>query len=297
VQSLHFVDAFASIRSGKWPTVYYVTGPPVPQHVPRIPPDRKMLRDAIVHADAVLVPSRHVAEVVQQYYGVEPRIVPVPIHARPFAAQPSVRKSPRPLVLSVSAVDDVRKGARPLVQAFARLRERIPEVRLRVCAEASGDNRAALLGSVPEAVREAIEFVGPGRLQDLPSQYQEAWVTVLPSKWEAYGLVLLESWAAGTPVVATDDSALPELVDDERVGLLFEPGDGGPEITNIEGLTDALIRGLELGSRPETSALCRTKAASYSWERLGPAYDRVYAEVLSRGGSRATRSSEPAPSR
>lgn len=289
IQSLHYVDALAGVVAGRKtgsPAVYYVTGPPVPHHLPRVPPDRWLLRQAIVRSDAVLVPSRHVADIVEEYYHVKPIIAPVPIHAARFAAS-NVPKSVDPLILSVSAVDDVRKGSRPLLQAFARVKECVPEARLRICADTPPGAREFLLQLVPAAVHDSIEFTGPGSLEDLPAQYRQAWITVLPSKWEAYGLVLLESWAAGTPVVATNHAALPELVDDARIGVRFEPGQGGQEVTDIEALANAMIAGLKLSGKSETAELCREKAGAYTWERLGPAYERIYSELLSAAESRS----------
>ncbi len=48
---------------------------------------------------------------------------------------------------------------------------------------------------------------------------------MLPSVDEAFGLVLVESLAAGTPVVAARSGACPEIVTDDAIGRLFEPDD------------------------------------------------------------------------
>ncbi len=58
---------------------------------------------------------------------------------------------------------------------------------------------------------------------------------VMSSLWEGLGLVFLEAQAAGLPIVASRVSAVPEVVEDERTGLLVPPGDP-------EALSLALVR-------------------------------------------------------
>ena len=66
------------------------------------------------------------------------------------------------------------------------------------------------------------------------------------SRWEGFGIVLLEAMLAGLPVVATRVSAVPEVVADGETGLLVEPGDDA-------GLAEAL--GALLADRARAAAL------------------------------------------
>ncbi|MHB1244062.1 MAG: glycosyltransferase, partial [Gaiellaceae bacterium] len=61
---------------------------------------------------------------------------------------------------------------------------------------------------------------------------------VHPSRWEGFGLVLLEAMLAARPVVATRVSSIPEIVADDETGLLVPPDDPG-------ALADAVIRVLD----------------------------------------------------
>src|SRR5439155_1593557 len=81
--------------------------------------------------------------------------------------------------------------------------------------------------------------------------YAGAWASVLPSVDEAFGLVLIESLAAGTPAVAARSGACPEIIDDDRVGRLFAPDDA-------DDLLRAMEEALDLGSEAETSAPSRS---------------------------------------
>jgi phosphatidylinositol alpha-mannosyltransferase len=107
----------------------------------------------------------------------------------------------------------------------------------------------------------------------LTSAYADAWVTVLPSVSEAFGLVLVESLASGTPVVGSALGGIAEIVDRPEVGRLFE--DRTPD-----ALARAVLEALELAEDPDTVDACRARAADYSQDRCTDAYARLYAELV-----------------
>jgi phosphatidyl-myo-inositol alpha-mannosyltransferase len=281
VQSLYYVDAWASEHAGsRHKTVYYVTGPPIPVMQRRIPPDRWLLRRAIEDADELLVPSKFIQNLVETYYGRTARIMPVPIDAAAFARTKCASRS-RAILLAVAAFDERRKGLRVLLRAFERLCRHRPDAILRISGTVSEDVRKQALELVPPKIRESVAFLGTGCLEDLPILYSEASVTILPAIWESFSLVALESWASGTPVVAANHSALPELVDDDSIGVLFDPGTDPHEPNADDTLAEAIEKGLALGDLPGTAEKCRSRAARYSWSELGTSFERFYLDLLS----------------
>jgi glycosyltransferase involved in cell wall biosynthesis len=72
-------------------------------------------------------------------------------------------------------------------------------------------------------IEEDVLFIGSVEENDLPSLYSGAKVFILPSLYEGFGLTALEAMACGTPVIASNISALPEVVDDG--GILIDPLD------------------------------------------------------------------------
>jgi glycosyltransferase involved in cell wall biosynthesis len=106
----------------------------------------------------------------------------------------------------------------------------------------------------------------------LARAYGEAWVAVLPSQHEAFGLVLVEAMACGTPVVGHAHGAIPEVVSDEGLGRLFE------ELT-VKSVADAILDAMPLSAMPGTAARCRARAEEFSTERCTQRYLDLYREL------------------
>src|SRR6185503_434110 len=95
-----------------------------------------------------------------------------------------------PLIVCAADAREPRKRVGLLVEAFARVRREHPRARLALDARTA----AGITG-------DGVEHVD---MTDLPALYRRAWVSVLPSWGEAFGLVLAEALACGTPVVGAD---------------------------------------------------------------------------------------------
>ena len=119
-----------------------------------------------------------------------------------------------------------------------------------------------------------VEFLGGKTQAELARYMQQSSVVVLPSRKESLGMVLVESLACGTPVVATRSGG-PEDIVNEKVGVLVPPEDP-------EALADAIQRVLQ---RPEDfdRADLRTYAlAKFSWNRISKQYLELYQEAIAR---------------
>ena len=114
-----------------------------------------------------------------------------------------------------------------------------------------------------------IGYVGPG---DLPALYQMAHAVAFPSYDEGFGLPILEAFAAGVPVAASNAGAIPEVAAD--AALLSPPDD---EVA----LADHLRRLIhDEGLRPRLIAAGRARAALFSWSASAAAHREVYLETI-----------------
>lgn len=123
------------------------------------------------------------------------------------------------------------KGVRYLVEAFRSLAD--PQVRLEIVG--SGDNELELCRRLA-ADDQRIRFIDFLSGIDKEQAFQRANVVVLPSVWyDNAPVVILESFARGRPVIGSSIGGIPELINHEQNGLLFEP-------RNTDDLTFCLNR-------------------------------------------------------
>jgi len=167
------------------------------------------------------------------------------------------------------------KGLLTLVDAFAPLTRTHPDAMLVLVGtdggmRASVEARVATLGLTPQ-----VRILG--HVDDEPllaDAYRGARLSILPSEYEAFGLVLLESLAQGTPVVASHVGGIPEFVEEGRAGLLCPPGD-------IPAFSKAIAR------LWEDEGLARSMGAygrehvvpRFTWDRVVGQLDQLYREV------------------
>ena len=208
------------------------------------------------------------------YPGVDhERFRPVDVPAS-FRARYGLDRAGR-YVLFVGS-DDPRKNLPTLVRAFARVKQRIPEVRLlKVGAPHFQREREHLLALIEELelTRNVLFFDGVSD-EDLPLFYNAAGLLVLPSLYEGFGLPVVEAMACGTPVVCSDATALPEVAG--HSALLVEPSDD-------RQLAEALCRVLvnqDLQQRLRRSSLERSE--SFALQRQAADVTTIYSEVSRR---------------
>jgi glycosyltransferase involved in cell wall biosynthesis len=104
-----------------------------------------------------------------------------------------------------------------------------------------------------------VRFIGFVDEEDKPALYRGAVALVFPSRYEGFGLMVLEAMACGTPVVGSDVSSIPEVVGDG--GVLLQPDD-------VAGMATALIRLVtDEAFRAGLSRRALAQAAKFSWEQ------------------------------
>jgi glycosyltransferase involved in cell wall biosynthesis len=221
--------------------------------------------------------GRPAAESVVSFYGVPEERVSVVGGGFAFDELPERSSRPRePLVLYVGA-DWRRKGGNRLVEAFRRVRAARPDARL------------AIAGTDEPPAEPGVEVLGRvADRQALADLYARASVYCLPSRFEPYGLSVLEGMAHELPCVVTDVGALPEIVRDGETGLVVPPGDTAALAAALHRLIDDPAHARRLGTNGRERV-----EREHTWdavvERMAPGLERAAGRRPARRGGRFRR--------
>lgn len=225
----------------------------------------------------------------QERYGVPVETLSPPVDMSVF--RPLGDKDlGRPRVLFTGDLGDPRKGGALLLRAWDEIHRRCPEAVLVLAGpfgvigfdlgfEVYTLERLSLVRS--PAARDAIEILGAGSLASLPGEYSRAAVTVLPSYDEAFGMVVTESLASGTPVVCSSHAGPGEIITNPEVGVTVPITSYLDVISEAKAheLAEAVLEGIALARQPHTPERCREWAEPWGLERIGLLTEAALAEV------------------
>ena len=252
-----------------------------PEFTPRalktrfFPVYRALMHEIARRTDAVLTGSESAKRDIVRLLGIpEARIAVAPdgVAARymPGGAKPSARGGPK-TVLYVGRCDPY-KNLPGLVDAFARL-VRAGEVDARLRIVGSPDARYPEAGETARRLGVADRVEWSGYLDDagLLRAYQDADALALLSRYEGFGLPVLEAMACGTPVVCANVASLPEVAG--AAARLVAPDD-------LAGAAAALR---DVLTNPAEAARLRAaglaQARKFSWRTAAEAVLRAYGEA------------------
>ncbi len=182
------------------------------------------------------------------------------------------RHLPPEILLFVGTLEP-RKNLTTLLRSYALLRQRFDPPPLVVGGPKGWRHEEVFSLAEELGLQKHVLFPGYIPRDELPLWYNAASLFVYPSLYEGFGLPPLEAMACGTPVVASNTSALPEVVGD--AGLLVEP-------TDAEGMADAMYRVLADSELKDTlRAKGLERARTFSWQRAARETARTYDRAMS----------------
>ena len=241
---------------------------------------RMMIRRAVAKSDRVLTVSEATRADLVELVNADPsKIEVIPHGCDPYFLETvddrelsNVAKKyslDRPFLLSVANIKP-HKNLKRLLESFGQLRRDYDDLDLVI---AGGDFYPELQAACESyGVKDRVRQLGFLKKKDLRALYNLARIFVFPSLYEGSGLPPLEAMACGTPVVASSNSAIPEVVGHN--GLLVNP-------YRVDAITEAIRSLLEDSSfRNKLGAQGRIRAEEFDWNESARRVLDVYREVV-----------------
>lgn len=176
-----------------------------------------------------------------------------------------------PVIGTVGRLSEIKRQDL-LIRAFADIKRRRCDAHLVLVGE--GPERDALTAVSRElGVGDSVHLVGQQCEREHYLRIMN--IFALSSRSEGMPLAILEAWAAGVPVVASRVGGIPELVEHENNGLLFNSGDAADLANCIEALLEDPDRARRLADSGRARVL-----SSYRLTHMAQAYHNQYLELL-----------------
>lgn len=231
---------------------------------------RRMAQRSISKCELVLAVSNHLKSEIEKA-GMHARQIEVsgnPINDELFAL--ADRSEPRKMMIFVSRLDEF-KGALRTLMAFHRVSEKLPEWRL-VIAGVGEELEAVERYVAQHGLSEKVRITGTLSKDSLNLLMMGADFMVFPSRHETFGLIVQEALSTGMPVIASNTTAVGELVN-SKMGVMVNPDD-------IDEIGDAMVH---LAQNPENykgSELREMVVSRFGIKAFGKRMEKHYKSLL-----------------
>ena len=208
----------------------------------------------------------------------EQRLRYIPTFVNSTIFHPAPKDAKEKYIAYAGRLDKI-KGVHILIEALSLLRAKYPNIKLNIQIAGSGDE--SYVGLLKQQVQRLdcggyINFLGELRAEQMVEFLNKAFLSVVPSLWyENLPNAILESYACGTPVLASNLGSLPECVEDGRTGYLFKVGDAND-------LAERLALCLDQPEKLEEMGLNARKVAetTYSTEQHMEKLEALFVELV-----------------
>jgi glycosyltransferase involved in cell wall biosynthesis len=177
-----------------------------------------------------------------------------------------------PLTLGVVSRLETIKGMDLVIPAYSRLKIQYPDLRLIIVGD----------GSLAESMKKQamdlslennIVWYGRQEQDKLQALYEQIDILLMPSRSEGFGLTAIEAMACGCVVVASDTGGLPEIVRDNKIGLLHKP----ESIEDIVVKINKLLEDKQLLELYSEASIKHVK--QYNFEKYASLFNNLYSKI------------------
>jgi glycosyltransferase involved in cell wall biosynthesis len=233
--------------------------------------------------DVVICHSKNEKELLSNFSlpDEKVRIVPAGVDFKRFESIPSPDRFREfynineRIVLYVGRLAS-NKGLRHLIDAMPQIISQFKNTTLVMIGEDEGQRKMLEDRAEKLNIKDKVVFTGHITDDELfRSAYSACDVFVLPSEYEAFGLVLLEAMACEKPCVATNVGGVPEVIDKDKIGVLVEYG-------NSDQLANAIVDLLgDENKRKNMGRAGRERVkANFTWPKIVDQLERIYKDIV-----------------
>lgn len=228
-------------------------------------------------ASHIIVDTKYVTDIINEYYTdgkithlptIE--IIPQGINEHFITLYNKVKK-PAKNILSVGSISK-RKGHLYLVDAFEKMCQQVPDAQLVIAGVKSEEAYYDLLTKriASSNYKERIHLLIDLPQEKLYDYYSQATIFALHSEEESQGIALVEAMASGLPIVSTTVGGIPNVVTQNKTGLLSTYGDS-------DIFADNMVRLLQSPNLiAEMSVAAHDQAKEYIWDNIATKIEKVY---------------------
>jgi glycosyltransferase involved in cell wall biosynthesis len=226
--------------------------------------------------DLLTVSSSSAADIVADFDVATDQLHVVPLGVDTDLFRPGSAPRQRGRVIAIASADTPLKGVRTLLHAIARIRvNRDVELRLVAKVEPNGPTHKLI---AELGISDIVHITSGLPDAELAALFASAEVACIPSLYEGFSLPAVEAMASGTPIVASQVGALPEVVGtDGACAQLVPPADVAALTRALGDLLDSPDKRRALGQAGRARAV-----SVFSWEAVAAQTVRVYERAIAR---------------
>jgi UDP-glucose:(heptosyl)LPS alpha-1,3-glucosyltransferase len=166
------------------------------------------------------------------------------------------------------------KGLDTIIAALAKARTARPEANIRLLVVGRGDENKYRKMAQTQGIAAAVSFAGT-QVDGLERYYRAADIFIMLSKFDTFGMVVLEAMAAGLPVIVSPNVGAKDLVEEGVNGFVL------PAHQDADVATDRIVRLSNAKERKMMGMAAAQTAAMHDWARLADKMDHLYQEAFS----------------
>ena len=194
-------------------------------------------------------------------------VIPHIVDTKPFINKNLSFQSDRPILICAKGMDDYA-GHSNLLNIFQKIQARVPKAELWFTSD--GPERVRLEDKKKKLGLNNVKFFGIVSENRLINLFKNANILVHATKYESFGIALVEAMTAGLPIVAYNVGGIPDVVENKKSGFVIE-------YLNEEKFVDCLmmlIKRKELYYKMQKE--CIKRGTSFNWNNIRPRWEIIY---------------------